>query len=90
MPRLQLGEVTLSRVVQIPRSFFPTRGMLPDSTLEAIERHYPYPAHAARTARVFFERHADTGVLVLPAHLPCPGYIVRATTGHRFEPAAEL
>jgi unspecific monooxygenase len=46
------------------------------------------PAHAARTRREFVERHADTGTLILPAHFPVPGYIVRAPGGgHRFTPA---
>lgn len=33
------------------------------------------------------ERHADTGTLILPAHFPRPGYIVRENGGHRFAPA---
>lgn len=46
------------------------------------------PRQAAATRRAFLERHANTGVLVLPAHFPRPGYIVRAEGGHRFEAAA--
>jgi glyoxylase-like metal-dependent hydrolase (beta-lactamase superfamily II) len=42
------------------------------------------PAEAARTRREFVERHADTGTLILPAHFPRPGYVVRAAGGHRF------
>ena len=45
------------------------------------------PAQAAETRREFVERHADTGVLVLAAHFPRPGYIVREKSGHRFVPA---
>jgi glyoxylase-like metal-dependent hydrolase (beta-lactamase superfamily II) len=45
------------------------------------------PAHAARTRREFVERHADSGVLVLAAHFPRPGYIVRERDGLRFSPA---
>lgn len=41
---------------------------------------------AADTRRAFVERHADSGVLVLPAHFPHPGYIVRENGGHRFTP----
>jgi hypothetical protein len=41
-----------------------------------------------RTRQEFVERHADSGVLVLPAHFPRPGYIVREAGGLRFRPAA--
>jgi len=43
-------------------------------------------ARAAATRREFLERHADTGVLVLPAHFPRPGYVVRQAGGLRFAP----
>ncbi len=39
---------------------------------------------AAATRREFVERHADTGVLVVPAHFPHPGHVVRADGGFRF------
>jgi glyoxylase-like metal-dependent hydrolase (beta-lactamase superfamily II) len=39
---------------------------------------------AAATRREFIERHADTGTLILAAHFPRPGYIVRTNEGHRF------
>jgi glyoxylase-like metal-dependent hydrolase (beta-lactamase superfamily II) len=39
---------------------------------------------AAKTRREFVERHADSGTLILPAHFPHPGYVVRADGGHRF------
>jgi glyoxylase-like metal-dependent hydrolase (beta-lactamase superfamily II) len=42
------------------------------------------PRQAAETRRAFVERHADSGVLVLAAHFPRPGYIVRAPGGYRF------
>jgi len=42
---------------------------------------------AAATRREFIERHADTGTLILAAHFPRPGTIVRADEGHRFVPA---
>jgi glyoxylase-like metal-dependent hydrolase (beta-lactamase superfamily II) len=44
------------------------------------------PKASATTRRAFVDRHADSGVLVLPAHFPRPGYIVRAAGGHRFAP----
>jgi len=46
------------------------------------------PARAAATRRDFVERYADSGVLVLAAHFPRPGYIVREDGGTRFTPAA--
>jgi glyoxylase-like metal-dependent hydrolase (beta-lactamase superfamily II) len=45
------------------------------------------PSKAARTRRAFVERHADSGVLVLAAHFPRPGFIVRGRDGFRFTPA---
>jgi hypothetical protein len=45
------------------------------------------PARAATTRREFVERHADSGVLILAAHFPRPGYIVREPGGTRFVPA---
>jgi len=41
---------------------------------------------AATTRREFVDRHADTGVLILPTHFPRPGYIVREGGGTRFVP----
>jgi len=46
------------------------------------------PKRAAATRHEFIERHADSGVLVLAAHFPKPGYIVREAGGTRFAPAA--
>ena len=45
------------------------------------------PARAASTRRDFVERHADSGVLILAAHFPRPGHIVREPGGTRFVPA---
>jgi glyoxylase-like metal-dependent hydrolase (beta-lactamase superfamily II) len=44
------------------------------------------PAQAARTRREFVERCAASGDLVVPAHFPHPGRVVRTPGGHRFEP----
>jgi glyoxylase-like metal-dependent hydrolase (beta-lactamase superfamily II) len=41
---------------------------------------------AANTRKAFVERHAASGDLVLPAHFPHPGRVVRDGDGHRFEP----
>ncbi len=43
---------------------------------------------AAQTRQAFVERHADTGTLVIPAHFPHPGYVVREGGGFRFVKAA--
>jgi glyoxylase-like metal-dependent hydrolase (beta-lactamase superfamily II) len=40
MATIKLGEVTITRVIEIGRSSFPTTDMLPDSTPEAIARHH--------------------------------------------------
>jgi glyoxylase-like metal-dependent hydrolase (beta-lactamase superfamily II) len=42
------------------------------------------PARARATRRAFVEQHADSGVLVLAAHFPHPGYVVRESGGLRF------
>jgi glyoxylase-like metal-dependent hydrolase (beta-lactamase superfamily II) len=42
---------------------------------------------AAKTRRDFVEGHADSGVLVLAAHFPAPGYIVSEGGAHRFQAA---
>jgi glyoxylase-like metal-dependent hydrolase (beta-lactamase superfamily II) len=46
------------------------------------------PTRAAATRRDFVERYADSGVLILAAHFPRPGYIVREDGGTRFTAAA--
>jgi glyoxylase-like metal-dependent hydrolase (beta-lactamase superfamily II) len=44
-------------------------------------------ARARETREAFVESHADSGTLILPAHFPRPGHIVRADGGFRFRPA---
>jgi len=46
------------------------------------------PARARDTRRAFVEVHADSGVLILAAHFPTAGFIVRGDGGYRFVPAA--
>jgi glyoxylase-like metal-dependent hydrolase (beta-lactamase superfamily II) len=36
---IRLGDVTITRVVEIDRSFYPTASMLPESTADAVARH---------------------------------------------------
>jgi glyoxylase-like metal-dependent hydrolase (beta-lactamase superfamily II) len=45
------------------------------------------PKRAAETRREFLERHADSGVLILAAHFPRAGYVVRRDGGLRFAAA---
>ncbi len=45
----------------------------------------PAPSRATRQALV--EQHADSGQLILAAHFPEPGRIVRGGNGFRFEVA---
>src|SRR5262249_36776473 len=44
------------------------------------------PKRAAVTRREFVERYADSGILVLAAHFPRPGFIVREEESTRFVP----
>src|SRR5262249_34611052 len=45
------------------------------------------PKRAAESRREFLERHADSGALILAAHFPKPGYVVRRGGGLQFAPA---
>ncbi len=42
MTKLTLGEVSLTRVIEIGRSSFPTTSMLPASTAEGVARHHDW------------------------------------------------
>jgi hypothetical protein len=42
---------------------------------------------ARKTRQDFLESHADSGVLILPAHFPRPGYVGRDKGGLRFKAA---
>ena len=42
MESIKLGDVTISRVIEIDRSSFPTASMLPDSTPDRIAAHHPW------------------------------------------------
>ena len=42
MDVIKLGAVTITRVVEIDRSFYPTASMLPASTPDAVARHWPW------------------------------------------------
>ncbi len=106
MDTFRLGDVSITRVVEIGRSFYPTADMLPESTAEAIARHHAWlkpdffdEATGDLGSRIqtwvvrmpgrtiLVERHADSGVLILPAHFPRPGHVVRDNGGFRFRAA---
>jgi hypothetical protein len=40
MNTFTFGDVSITRVIEIPRSSYPTSSMLPESTPEAIARHH--------------------------------------------------
>jgi len=56
MQTMKLGEVTISRVIEIDRSSFPTASMLPDSSADVIARH-----HQWLKPHFFDERTGDLG-----------------------------
>ena len=45
------------------------------------------PGQARVTRRRFVDRHLDSGVLIVAAHFPTPGFIVKGDTGPQFRPA---
>ncbi len=58
-----------------------------DSVVPVVSSRFCYDLAKARdTRRAFVERHADSGVLVLAAHFPTPGFIVKKDGGCRFAP----
>jgi glyoxylase-like metal-dependent hydrolase (beta-lactamase superfamily II) len=64
-------------------------GDLMHRTVQVAEPHWSScfcydRVQAAKTRREFVERHAGSGTLILPAHFPHPGYVVREDGGHRF------
>jgi glyoxylase-like metal-dependent hydrolase (beta-lactamase superfamily II) len=68
-------------------------GDLMHRTVQVAEPHWNSQfchdgGRARKTRQDFVERHADSGVLILPAHFPRPGYVVREQGGFRFRPAA--
>ncbi|MBI1735256.1 MAG: MBL fold metallo-hydrolase, partial [Candidatus Rokubacteria bacterium] len=91
MNEIQLGDVTITRVVEIDRSFYPTASMLPDSTVDAVTRHYGWIR-----PHFFDESTGDIGsriqsyVVRTPGRADTPGRTVIIDTGvgndkHRHE-----
>ena len=56
MTAITLGEVTISSLVEIDRSSFPTPSMLPESTAEGVARHFTW-----LKPHFFDERTGDIG-----------------------------
>ncbi|MBI3456657.1 MAG: MBL fold metallo-hydrolase [Candidatus Rokubacteria bacterium] len=76
MKPIRLGEVTITRVVEIGRSSFPTSSMLPESTPEAIARHL----HWLRP-HFFDEAAGDIGSRIQTWVVRTPRHTVLVDTG---------
>jgi len=76
METIRLGEVTITRVVEIDRSSFPTPMMLPEATPEAIARH-----HAWLKPHFFDERTGDLGSRIQTYVVRTPRSTVLVDTG---------
>src|SRR5262249_43965352 len=73
---IQLGPVSLARVVEIPRSTYPTAQMLPDSTPDAIARH-----HAWLKPHFWDESTGDLGSRIQTYVVRTPRHTVLIDTG---------
>src|SRR5262249_60129330 len=67
MQPMKLGEVTISRVIEIDRSSFPTASMLPDSTAAEIAAH-----HQWLKPHFFDERIGDLASRIQTYVVPTP------------------
>src|SRR2546426_4667857 len=76
MSPLELGEVTVTRVIEIDRSSFPTLSMLPDSTPDAIARHH----HWLRP-HFWDDRTGDLGTRIGTYVVKTPRHTVLIDTG---------
>ena len=76
MNDIQLGEVAITRVVEIDRSFYPTASMLPDSTPDAVARH-----HGWIRPHFFDERTGDIGSRIQSYVVRTPRRTVIVDTG---------
>src|SRR5216117_3640731 len=80
MSPLELGEVTVTRVIEIDRSSFPTLSMLPDSTPDAIARHHHWLRPHFwddRTGDVGADARAEVAGPVVPEVRPEPVVVAR-------------
>ena len=76
MTTLSLGEVTLTRVIEIGRSSFPTTSMLPESTAEGVARH-----HAWLKPEFWDETTDDLGSRIGTWIVRTPEHLVLIDTG---------
>jgi len=76
METLKLGEVTITRVVEIGRSAFATSSMLPDSTPEAIAAH-----HHWLKPHFFDEAVGDIGSRIQTFVVKTPRHTILVDTG---------
>ena len=75
MTAITLGEVTISSVVEIDRSSFPTPSMLPDSTAEGVARHWSW-----LKPHFFDERTGDIGSRIQTFVVRTPEHLVLVDT----------
>jgi hypothetical protein len=76
MDTFRLGAVSITRVVEIGRSFYPTTSMLPESTPEAIARH-----HGWLKPDFFDEDTGDLGSRIQTWVVRMPGRTILIDTG---------
>jgi glyoxylase-like metal-dependent hydrolase (beta-lactamase superfamily II) len=76
MDVMRLGDVSITRVVEIDRSFYPTASMLPESTPDAVARHHDWIK-----PHFFDERTGDIGSRIQSYVVRTPGHTVVIDTG---------
>ena len=76
MQTMKLGDVTISRVIEIDRSSFPTASMLPDSSAGAIARH-----HSWLKPHFFDERTGDLASRIQTYVVRTPRHTIVIDTG---------
>ena len=76
MTTLTLGEVSLTRVIEIGRSSFPTKSMMPESTADAVARH-----HAWLKPHFWDETTDDLGSRIGTWIVRTPEHLVLVDTG---------
>ena len=76
MSTFTFGEVSITRVIEIPRSSYPTSSMLPESTPEAIARH-----HGWLKPDFFDESTGDLGSRIQTWVVRMPGRTILIDTG---------
>ena len=75
MTAITLGETTISSLVEIDRSSFPTPSMLPESTAEGVARHFSW-----LKPHFFDERTGDIGSRIQSYIVRTPEHLVLIDT----------